>query len=107
MSFDDTLKQLFPDDVESRGGELYVHPRILPEVIQLCNERRFAILGIEVFEARPQGITPRMDLILDNSMQGYSGRASDFERFNASSKKFIELIPVRDDILVNFAVDDD
>lgn len=82
-------------------GELFfTFPEVL-DVIKLCTANQIAVLGLELFEVRPEGYHTKKlsgyDQQMDKGHENVEGWPEYVDRSNALAKEFVLLNPTGDD----------
>jgi hypothetical protein len=84
----------------SDGELFFTSPEVL-DVIKLCTANRIAVLGLELFEVRPEGYHTKKlsgyDQQLDKGPEKVEGWQEYVDRSNALASKFVRLNPTGDD----------
>jgi hypothetical protein len=82
-------------------GELFFTFPEVQNVIKLCTANQIAVLGLELFEVRPEGYRTKKlsgyDQEMDKGPENVDGWPEYVDRSNGLAKEFVRLNPTGDD----------
>ena len=104
MTADEEMIERFRDRGILRGKELFLTPSTALEFLEACEENDLAILGIDTFLFKEEGIQILMDWIADYSLPEWTNWEECRSECYTSGKKFLADLPKKEGIRVSIVV---
>jgi len=107
MNYENDLIEQFQERGISLGSELYLPLEVALELVQWCDNRHLAVVGVEGFIWDSKHLMSQMDIIADFSLSG-ARRIHDWAEYvskcNSLAKEYLPNISEREGLVINLTV---